>query len=70
LLLRAEGLHSCTQMAWSVYRCTVAEVLAPPDRLILFCGMSIGFADASIGHVRTPRAPLAETVTFLSEGPP
>jgi nitroreductase len=26
LLLRAEGLHSCPQMAWSVYRRTVAEV--------------------------------------------
>src|SRR5262245_37270308 len=30
LLLRAEGLYSCTQMAWSVYRKTVAEVLSPP----------------------------------------
>ena len=45
LLLRAEGLHSCTQMAWSVYRTTVAEILCPPDGLILFCGMSIGFED-------------------------
>src|SRR5215472_11129451 len=29
LLLRAEGLHSCLQMAWSVYRKTVAEVVSP-----------------------------------------
>ena len=41
LLLRAEGLHSCLQMAWSVYRKTVAEVVSPTDGLILFCGMSI-----------------------------
>jgi nitroreductase len=35
LLLRAEGLHSCPQMAWSQVRATVAEFLSPPDGLIL-----------------------------------
>jgi nitroreductase len=65
LLLRAEGLHSCPQMAWSVYRKTVAEVLSPPDDLILFCGMSIGFEDAAVSYTRTGRAPLDETVTFV-----
>ncbi|MFE3901212.1 nitroreductase [Streptomyces sp. NPDC059153] len=65
LLLRAEGLHSCPQMAWSVYRKTVAEILLPPDELILFCGMSIGFEDATVGYTRTGRAPLDETVTFV-----
>ncbi|QDN91023.1 nitroreductase [Streptomyces sp. RLB3-6] len=53
LLLRAEGLHSCPQMAWSVYRKTVAEVLSPPDDLILFCGMSIGFEDIAVPYTRT-----------------
>jgi nitroreductase len=65
LLLRAEGLHSCTQMAWSVYRKTVAEVLSPPDGLILFCGMSIGYEDVTVRYNRTGRAPLDETVTFV-----
>ncbi|MEU9457046.1 nitroreductase [Streptomyces sp. NPDC048277] len=65
LLLRAEGLHSCPQMAWSVYRKTVAEILSPPDDLILFCGMSIGFEDTAVPYTRTGRAPLAETVTFV-----
>ncbi|MER5916335.1 nitroreductase [Streptomyces sp. NPDC001982] len=65
LLLRAEGLHSCPQMAWSVYRKTVAEILSPPDDLILFCGMSIGFEDVTVGYIRTGRAPLDETVTFV-----
>ncbi|MFJ9563952.1 nitroreductase [Streptomyces fuscichromogenes] len=65
LLLRAEGLHSCPQMAWSVYRKTVAEVLSPPDDLILFCGMSIGFEDTAVPSNRTGRAPLDETVTFV-----
>ena len=66
LLLRAEGLHSCTQMAWSVYRRTVAEVLSPPDGLVLFCGMAIGFEDRAVSYVRTGRAPLDETVTFVA----
>src|SRR5262245_45028939 len=65
LLLRAEGLHSCTQMAWSVYRQTVTEVLSPPDRLILFCGMSIRYEDMTVRYTRTGRAPLDETVTFV-----
>jgi len=67
LLLRAEGLHSCPQMAWSQVRETVAEVLSPPDRLILFCGMSIGYEDVTVGYTRTGRAPLAETVTFIDD---
>jgi len=66
LLLRAEGLHSCPQMAWSVYRKTVAEVVSPKDGLILFCGMSIGYADVAVSYIRTGRAPLNETVTFVS----
>jgi len=65
LLLRAEGLDSCPQMAWSVYRRTVAEVAAPRPEWVLFAGVSIGFADPSVPYPRTGRAPLAETVTFV-----
>lgn len=65
VLLRAERLHSCPQMAWSVYRKTVADVLSPPENLILFCGMSIGYEDTSITQERTGRAPLDETVVFV-----
>jgi nitroreductase len=64
LLLRAEGLHSCPQMAWSVYRKTVTDVVSPPDGLILFCGLSIGFADTTTRYARSDRAPLTETVAF------
>jgi len=67
LLLRAEGLHSCPQMAWSQVRETVAEVLSPPEGLILFCGMSIGYEDPTVNYVRTGRAPLDETVTFVDD---
>ena len=66
LLLRAEGLHSCPQMAWSVYRKTVAKVLSPRDGLILYCGMSIGYEDVTVPSERMGRAPLDETVTFVA----
>ncbi|MFD3480123.1 nitroreductase [Streptomyces sp. NPDC058695] len=65
LLLRAEGLTSCPQMAWAKFHRTVAEVLSPPDELMLFCGMSIGFEDVTVSDARTGRAPLDETVTFV-----
>ncbi|GAA1926104.1 nitroreductase [Streptantibioticus ferralitis] len=65
LLLRAEGLHSCPQMAWSVYHGTVAEIVSPSESLMLFCGMSVGHADPVRPCVRVARAPLNETVTFL-----
>ncbi|MEW1655145.1 nitroreductase [Streptomyces sp. NPDC093707] len=67
LLLRAEGLHSCPQVAWSMYRRTVAEIVSPADGLVLFCGLSIGFEDLGAASVRTDRAPLAETVTFVGD---
>lgn len=65
LLLRAEGLHSCPQMAWSQVRKTVAEIVQPPDELMLFCGMSIGYEDPTVDYVHNERAPLDETVTFV-----
>ena len=65
LLLRDEGLHSCPQMAWSQVRQTVAETVSPPDELMLFCGMSIGYEDTTVDYIRTGRAPLDETVTFI-----
>jgi nitroreductase len=67
LLLRAEGLHSCPQMAWAKYHRTVSEVLWPPDELVLFCGLSIGFEDVRAADPRTGRSPLGETVTFVGE---
>ncbi|MFB7124544.1 nitroreductase [Kitasatospora xanthocidica] len=65
LLLRAEGLHSCPQMAWSVYHRTVADVLSPPASLVLFCGLSVGHPDPAAPRYRVGRAPLDQTVTIL-----
>ncbi|MGW4486653.1 nitroreductase [Amycolatopsis sp. NPDC004368] len=67
LLLRAEGLHSCPQMAWAKFPRTVAEIVSPPQDLVLFCGMSIGHEDTGVDLGRTGRAPLAETVTFVGD---
>ena len=65
LLLRAEGLHSCPQMAWSQVRKTVAKIVSPSPELILYCGMSVGYEDRTLEYARTGRAPLSETVTFV-----
>jgi nitroreductase len=65
LPLHAVGLHSCPQMASSQVRKTVAEIVSPPQELMLFCGMSVGYQDPSVTYVRTGRAPLDETVTFI-----
>jgi len=64
LLLAGRGLHSCTQEAWAGYHRSVTEVIAPPPERMLFCGMSIGFADPTVAHPRIRRAPVSETVTF------
>ncbi len=67
VLLRAEGLHSCPQMAWSSYHRTVAAVVAPPPDSILFCGLAIGYEDETGAHERIRRAPLSQTVTVVDE---
>lgn len=67
LLLRAEGLHRCPQTSWAKVRKTVAEAVSPPDEPILFCGMSIGYEDVAVDYIRTGRAPLDETVTFIGD---
>lgn len=65
LLLRGEGLHSCPQMAWATTHTTVAEFVRPDEHLVLFCGMSIGYARAESAANGTGRAPLAETLTLV-----
>jgi nitroreductase len=67
LLLRAEGLHSCPQVLWTMYRTTVGETVGADDGRILLCGMSVGFAKDGVPALRTGRADLAETVTFVGD---
>jgi nitroreductase len=67
LLLQAEGLASCPQEAWSLYHRTVADVVRPPQELMLFCGMAIGYRDPDhpANTARMARARLAEVATFV-----
>ncbi|WP_285563714.1 nitroreductase [Streptomyces sp. RTGN2] len=65
LLLRAEGLHSCPQVMWTMYRRTVGETVGADDGLVLFCGVSLGFEKEDVPRLRTGRADMTETVSFI-----
>ncbi|GHF21683.1 nitroreductase [Streptomyces morookaense] len=69
LLLRAEGLHSCPQVMWTMYRKTVGRTVGAgtgaDDGPVLFCGLSVGFEKEGAPRLRTGRADLSETVSFI-----
>ncbi|MEU4702586.1 nitroreductase family protein [Nonomuraea dietziae] len=65
LLLRAEGLHSCPQVMWTMYRKTVSRIVGAADTLALFCGVSVGFEKEDVPRLRTERADMTETVSFI-----
>lgn len=65
LLLRAEGVHSCPQVMWTMYRKTVSQIVGADDGLVLFCGVSVGFEKEGVPRLRTGRADMTETVSFI-----
>lgn len=65
LLLRAEGLHSCPQVMWTMFRKTVSRTVGADDELVLFCGISVGFEKEGVPRLRTARADMRETVSFV-----
>ncbi|MFW6723182.1 nitroreductase [Streptomyces sp. MAR4 CNY-716] len=65
LLLRAEGLHSCPQVMWTMYRTTVSRAVGAGDDSVLLCGISVGFEQEGVPPLRTGRARLTETVSFI-----
>jgi nitroreductase len=65
LLLRAEGLHSCPQVMWTMYRKTVAQIVGADERLALFCGVAVGFEKDGAPPLRTGRANITDTVRFI-----
>ncbi|MFJ8197048.1 nitroreductase [Streptomyces sp. NPDC096152] len=65
LLLRAEGLHSCPQVMWTMYRKAVSQTVGADDGLVLFCGVSVGYEKESVPRLRTGRADMTETVSFI-----
>lgn len=65
LLLTAEGLHSCPQVMWTNYHETVSRAVGAHDELVLFCGISVGFEKQGVPRLRTGRADMRETVSFI-----
>ncbi|MFI6938620.1 nitroreductase [Streptomyces sp. NPDC050418] len=65
LLLRAEGLHSCPQVMWTMFRKTVSRTVGADDEHVLLCGISVGYEKEGVPRLRTDRADLAETVSFI-----
>ncbi len=65
LLLRAEGLHSCPQVMWTTYRKTVSQTVGADGELALFCGVAVGYERPGSPPLRTGRADMTETVSFI-----
>lgn len=66
VLARDYGLHTCPQQAWVSFHRTVRKFLKLPDHLMIYSGMSLGYADdtAPINQWRSPRVPLDTFATF------
>lgn len=73
LVARGYGLHTCPQQSWVSWHRTMRTFLDLPDNLMIYSGMSLGYADesAAINSWRSPRDPLdafASFSGFESEG--
>lgn len=66
LLLREEGLDSCSQEIWAMYGTHMRELLGIDDDHIFFCGMAIGYRDpdAPINNFDVPRVPVSDAIEF------
>lgn len=66
LLLREEGLDSCSQEIWAMYGTYMRELLGIDDDHIFFCGMAIGYRDPDhpINNFEVSRVNLSENVKF------
>lgn len=66
LAARAAGLHTAAQEAWAMWEAAVARAVSPPDDLMLFCGVGLGWMDESapINGLRTDRAEVDEFAAF------
>jgi len=68
MLLAVElGLATCAQEYWSVRHKAVSTFVGAPENEMLFCGMSIGYADTSapINSLRSERMPVDEWAHFI-----
>jgi len=67
LLAIERGLATCAQEYWSVRHGAIASFVGAPENEMLFCGMSIGYADpaAPVNGLRSERMPLDEWARFV-----
>jgi nitroreductase len=67
LLAEERGLATCAQAAWAAMHRTVRAIVGMPEDYILYCGISLGFADpdAAINDLVMPREPASSTATFI-----
>ena len=70
LLAHERGLGTCPQAAWAAMPRTVRAHLDLPPELIVYCGISMGYADleAPINQTRTSRAAFGEIVDMRGFG--
>eukprot|EP00946_MAST-07B_sp_MAST-7B-sp1_P001972 g1972.t1 len=66
LLAEERGLATCLQEAWANMGRTVYDELDIPDNEIVWCGISIGYADktAPVNTLKSERAPLGDIARF------
>jgi nitroreductase len=66
LIARGYGLHTCPQQAWVSWHRAMRTFLTLPDNLMIYSGMSLGYADESapINAWRSPREPLDAFASF------
>ncbi|XAH25544.1 nitroreductase [Xylophilus sp. GW821-FHT01B05] len=67
LLAQERGLNTCAQEGWALWHKSIGEFLGLPPHLMVFCGMALGYGDAShpVNSLRTDRAPDDEFLTIL-----
>jgi len=66
LLAEEAGLATCSQEAWAAWPNTVSTHLGLPSNLMVYCGMSVGYADVDhpINKFTTDRVAVDEFATF------
>jgi nitroreductase len=72
LLAEERGLATCLQEAWANMGRTVYDQLNIPENEIVWCGISLGYADkaAPVNTLKSDRAPLGEVAQFCGfDGP-
>ncbi len=60
------GVSSCMQEVWARVRATLGEHFAVPESEMVYCGMALGYADATkpVNSLRSERAPVDEIAVF------